>query len=208
MPPLIRRAGVNDPESYISRAGMQFNTFFFEPGQEISAQLGAVDVAADEIDLIVNSHLHYDHAGGNALLPNADVLVQEREWEHARTRPDDDIAYRKIDFDTGQQIRLVSGEYDLFADGSVVAIPTAGHTPGHQSLRVQTERGLVVLCADACYLRSSIDKDHVPAVLYDREAVLRSFALLRKLEAAGARILLGHDPDFWKTIPRAPLQLA
>jgi glyoxylase-like metal-dependent hydrolase (beta-lactamase superfamily II) len=65
-----------DSEAYITSAGMRFNKFHFTPGEEISARLEAVDVAPEDIDLVVNSHLHYDHAGGNALLPNADILVQ------------------------------------------------------------------------------------------------------------------------------------
>lgn len=197
-----------DPESYITSAGMRFNTFFFESGEEISARLEAIDVAPDGIDLIVNSHLHYDHAGGNALLPNADLLVQEPEWNHACALSDDDVGYRKVDFETGQRVRLVKGEHDLFGDGSVVAFPTYGHTPGHQSLRVRTERGEFVLCGDACYLRHSLDNDHLPGILHDREAVLRVFALFRKLEAAGARILFGHDPEAWKSVPQAPVRLA
>ena len=204
----LNLATQSDPESYITSAGMRFNQFFFESGEEISARLESVDIAADAVDLIVNSHLHYDHAGGNALLPNADILVQEPEWDHACGRPDDDVAYRKIDFDTGQKVRLIRGEHDLFGDGSVVAIPTYGHTPGHQSLRVRTGQGEFVLCGDACYLRHALDEDHLPGIIHDREAALRAFALFRKMEAAGARILFGHDPDFWKTIPQAPVRLA
>jgi glyoxylase-like metal-dependent hydrolase (beta-lactamase superfamily II) len=127
-----------DPEPYITSAGMQFTTFHFVPGEEISTRLESVDLAATDIDLIVNSHLHYDHCGGNALLPNADILVQEPEWSHAGSLPDDDVGYRKVDFETGQRVRRIRGEHDLFGDGSVVAIPTYGHTPGHQSLRVRT----------------------------------------------------------------------
>jgi len=197
----------SDPESYITSTGMRFNTFFFSPGEEVSSRLEAIDIAPDDIDLIVNSHLHYDHAGGNALLPNADLLVQEPEWEHACALPDEDVGYRKVDFQTGQKVRLVKGEHDLFGDGSVVAFPTYGHTPGHQSLRVRTDRGDFVLCGDACYLRHALENDHLPGILHDREAMLRIFASFRSLEQAGARLVFGHDPDMWDDIPRAPTRL-
>ena len=141
-------------------------------------------------------------------LHDTQLLLEEPEWDHACGRPDDDVAYRKIDFETGQKVRLIRGEHDLFGDGSVVAIPTYGHTPGHQSLRVRTGQGEFVLCGDACYLRHALDEDHLPGIIHDREAALRAFALFRKMEAAGARILFGHDPDFWKTIPQAPVRLA
>jgi glyoxylase-like metal-dependent hydrolase (beta-lactamase superfamily II) len=204
----LNRLTQSDPEAYITTAGMQYTTFHFEPGEEIAARLESIDLAPTDIDVVVNSHLHYDHCGGNSTLPNADVLVQEPEWAHAESLPDDDVAYRKVDFETGQKVRRVKGEHDLFGDGSVVAIPTYGHTPGHQSLRVRTASGEFVLCGDACYLRHSLDHDHLPGILYDREAALRAFALFRKLEAKGARILFGHDPEFWQSVPKAPARLA
>jgi N-acyl homoserine lactone hydrolase len=198
----------SDPEAYITSVGMRFNRFYFSSGEEITARLESIDVGPDGVDINVNTHMHNDNAGGNALLPNADLLIQEREWDHACARPDDDVAYRKVDFETGQKVRLINGEHDLFGDGSVVAFPTYGHTPGHQSLRVRTERGEFVLCGDACYLRHALDHDHLPGILHDRDAALRAFAHFRALEAAGARILFGHDPEFWKTIPQAPARLA
>ena len=53
----------------------------FQPGEEISARLQAIHRDPGKIDLIINSHFHFDHVGGNALIPNATLLVQRREWE-------------------------------------------------------------------------------------------------------------------------------
>jgi glyoxylase-like metal-dependent hydrolase (beta-lactamase superfamily II) len=135
------------------------------------------------------------------------VVVQRREWEHALSLPDDDPGYRRVDFDTGQRRRLISGEHDLFGDGSVTCFPTYGHTPGHQSLRVRTQRGEFVLCGDACYLKRTLDELHLPGVLADREAALAALHRFRALQSAGARILYGHDPEFWQSVPQAPVRL-
>ena len=186
---------------------MRYATFHFHPGEEISARLTAMSVAPDEITCIVNSHLHYDHCGGNVQLPNADVLVQRRERQHAMALPDDDPGYRKVDFDTGQRTREIEGEHDLFGDGSVVCLPTYGHTPGHQSLRVRTPNGEFVLCGDACYLRQSLERLHAPGVVADREAALAVLRRFREMQARGARIMFGHDPEFWKTVPQGPQRL-
>ena len=80
--------------------------------------------------------------GGNADLPNAKLVLQRREWE-AASDPEQvrRNGYNRADFDLGQQLQLIDGEHDLFGDGSVVCIPTYGHTAGHQSLRVQSEAG-------------------------------------------------------------------
>src|SRR5262249_29397982 len=113
--------------------------------------------------------------------------------------------YDPRDFDHGHDVLEVDGEHDVFGDGRIVCVPTHGHTPGHQSLRVRLDSGPeVVLAADACYLRRTLDELHLPGVVYDRDAMLASLQRLRALRAAGATIVYGHDPDVWPTIPQAP----
>jgi N-acyl homoserine lactone hydrolase len=197
-----------DPEGYIGAANLRYTTFHFQPGEEIAARVRALGVEPDTVTHLVNSHLHYDHAGGNAQAPNAEVIVQEREWAHAMTLPDDDPAYRRADFDTGQRVRRIAGEEDLFGDGTVTCLPTYGHTPGHQSLRVRAERGEFVLCGDACYLRRSLEALHLPGICADREAALAVLQRFRAMQVDGARIMFGHDPEFWRTVPQGPERLA
>ena len=70
---------------------------------------------------------------------------------------DPEIAARRgfdrRDFDLGHKLRLVDGEHDLFGDGSVVLLPTYGHTPGHQSMRLQLASADIVLAAGLVELR-------------------------------------------------------
>jgi len=98
----------------------------------------------------------------------------------------------------------VDGEHDVFGDGRVVCVPTYGHTPGHQSLRVELDDGPVVLTADACYLRRTLDDMHLPSVVDDPDAMRRSLERLRALRDAGARLIYGHDPEAWRAVPQAP----
>ena len=175
------------------------------PGDEVRARLATLDVDPGAVTYLVNSHLHYDHAGGNHQIPHARLVVQRREWDAGHT--DDGIAanyYQPRDYDLGHDVLLVDGEHDLFGDGSVVCVPTYGHTPGHQSLRVRSERGTVVLAADACYLRRTLEHLHLPSIVHDPEAMRQSLGVLRALQAAGAQIFFGHDPEFWETVPQAP----
>lgn len=147
-------------------------------------------------DVVVCSHLHFDHCGGNGLLGDVPVLVQRREWDAAHGG-DPLSAYDPADFDTGQDVRLVDGEHDVFGDGTVVCVPTPGHTAGHQSLRVRTAEREVVLAGDACYFRRSLEESRLPLFGHDRDEQLRSMDLLRRLEAAGAHLVFGHDPVQW-----------
>jgi N-acyl homoserine lactone hydrolase len=179
--------------------------FDYRAGEEVSARLAAFDRDAGDVDFIINSHLHFDHVGGNALVPNATMVVQRREWEAGM---DPEVAARRgfnrRDFDVGHPRVLVEGEHDLFGDGSVICLPTPGHTPGHQSLRVRLSSGDVVLAADACYFCRTLRERRLPQNVHDRALMLASLEKLAQLEAGGARIFFGHDDSFWRDVPQAP----
>ncbi len=177
------------------------------PAELLNARLEEAGFDARRITHLVNSHLHFDHAGGNALAPDVPVVVQTRELAYARTT-DPSYGYIAEDYETGQDFSEIDGEHDIFGDGSVTCIPTFGHTPGHQSLRVKTDVGEFVLAGDACYLRRTLDDMHLPTYAFDEEAMRASLRSLRELQARGARIMYGHDPDFWVDVPQAPLRLA
>jgi N-acyl homoserine lactone hydrolase len=133
------------------------------------------------------------------------MVVQKREWQAAQD-PETaaKVGFFRADFDHGHPVKQVEGEHDLFGDGSVVCIPTHGHTPGHQSLRVRLPGGDVILASDACYLRRTLEALHLPSVLHDREMALATLYRLRALRDGGARIFYGHDPEFWATVPQGP----
>ncbi len=194
----------SDPEERLGAAARIYRVAF-APGEEVSSRLAACEVAADRVDFLVTSHLHFDHTGGHAQIPNARLVVQRREWEAGRD-PDGIAAnyYDPRDYDLGHDLLLADGEHDLFGDGSVLCLPTPGHTPGHQSLRVRLAGGDVVLCADACYLRRTLEELHLPPFAADREAMLASLRRLRGLRDAGAQLCFGHDPEFWADVPQAP----
>jgi glyoxylase-like metal-dependent hydrolase (beta-lactamase superfamily II) len=197
----------NDPHSRLGGIADIFKVEF-RPGEEIAARLEQLDIDSTRIEFLVNSHLHFDHTGGNALVPNAKVIIQQREWEAGRI-PEliSANSFNPGDYDLGHLIKQVDGEHDLFGDGRIVTIPTFGHTPGHQSLRVRLDSGDVILTADACYLRESIEKLHLPRLYFDRTEMLNSILLLRRLERAGARLFYGHDPVFWSQLPQAPFEI-
>lgn len=178
----------------------------FAPGTDLAARLAAADHDIGRVDYLVNSHLHFDHAGGNALVPNARLVVQKREWEAGSVA--ESIAanhFNPMHYDLGHDRLEIDGEHDLFGDGSVVCVPTYGHTPGHQSLKVRTADGEIVLCGDACYLRRTIEELRLPDIVADRVAMLRSLDLLRGLVQRGVQLVFGHDDVQWSQLNRGPL---
>jgi N-acyl homoserine lactone hydrolase len=196
-----------DPEGRLGLAAELFEVEF-APGQDVRSRLEAADIDPRRVTHLINSHLHFDHTGGNATIPDARLVVQRREWEAGA---DADLVAANFfdpkDYRTGHDVLLIDGEHDLFGDGRVTCLPTYGHTPGHQSLRVGLEGGDVILSADACYLQRTLDLMHEPGVAYDATQFRQSLRRLRELRDAGARIIFGHDPGQWEEVPQAPVAL-
>lgn len=192
-----------DPEGRLGWLAKVFDVEF-HPGEEVAQRLARIDVDAARVDYLINSHLHFDHTGGNHAVPNAKLIIQRAEWQAGR---DEDLVrtngYNPADYDLGHDVHQVDGEHDVFGDGTVVCIPTYGHTPGHQSVHIRLGRREIVLTGDACYLRRTLEQLHLPSVVHDRGEMLRSLERLRGLQAAGAEIFYGHDPEFWATVPQA-----
>jgi len=170
----------------------------YKRGEELGARLRALGVDPERIEYMINSHLHFDHVGGNADLPNAKLIVQRREWEAAA---DPELirknGYNRADFDLGHQLQLVDGEHDLFGDGRVVLIPTYGHTRGHQSLRVRLEKRDVVLTADSCYTRKALEEMIFPPFADSYDAMREVMERFSAMERAGAYLIFGHDAAQW-----------
>lgn len=196
---------LEDPYTQVGALARAFEVHS-KPGDDVRSRLQQMDIDPDRIRYLINSHLHFDHTGGNELIPNARVIIQETEWEAGKT-PElvQANAYNPINYDLGHLVQRVKGEFDLFGDGTIVTIPTFGHTPGHQSLRVRLPSGEIVLAADACYFCETLANLHLPALVFDRAKMINSLLLLRKLQRNGARIFYGHDPEFWRDVPQAPL---
>ena len=176
-------------------------------GDDVVPQLARLGLTPSDVRYVANSHLHFDHCGGNEFFPRATFLVQRPELEAAR-RPGFVPSYSPspLDFEHPLDYQMIDGEHDVFGDGTVILIPTYGHTPGHQSLLVRAGKGTQVVCAsDACYTRENMDRDVLPKILWDAAIMRDSLATLRKLrDSAGATMFYGHDPEQWAAIPRAP----
>jgi glyoxylase-like metal-dependent hydrolase (beta-lactamase superfamily II) len=154
----------------------------------------ADQVDFDSLTRVVLTHLHFDHAGGSALLPSSlPVFVQRREWEGGQSQ--ETIArnfFLPRDYEgLADQVVLVDGDYDLLGDGSVELLFTPGHTPGHQSIRV----GDLVIGGDVTHFASGLDDHRLPIFGDDLDAQLASAERLKALRDAGAEVRPGHDPD-------------
>ncbi len=165
---------------------------------------------AEQVDLgsltkVVMTHLHFDHAGGLDLVPEAvPVYLQRREWEATQ---DPEATARNFflarDYEgIADQVVLVDGDHDLLGDGSVELLSTPGHTPGHQSVKVGTQ---LVIGGDVTHFAAGLDDHRFPLFGDDLDAQRASAERLRDLREAGASVRPGHDPE---VIAPGPIRLS
>jgi glyoxylase-like metal-dependent hydrolase (beta-lactamase superfamily II) len=184
----LHPAATKDPVAHYGSAALGI----FELEQEASV---AERVDLSTITKVVLTHLHFDHAGGLALLPpSVPIVVQRREWAAGADRAAIERNFMQpADYaGIGDRVVLVDGDHDLLGDGSVELLLTPGHTPGHQSVRIG-ER--LVLGADVSHFASGLDDHRFPVFADDATAQATSANRLRTLRDAGAVVLPGHDPN-------------
>ena len=168
----------------------------------------AAGFAPDDVDVVVNTHLHFDHAGGNThrgeegdvhlSFPRARHVVQRGEFDFAhagneRTR----ASYLPDNFDPVAEAGLwdfVEGEARV-TDG-IRVIPTPGHTPFHQSVLVESDGATACFLADVCPTSAHLP---LPWIMgYDLEPLVTlesKRGLWRRARAENWLLVFEHDPD-------------
>ncbi|HEY7627832.1 MAG TPA: N-acyl homoserine lactonase family protein, partial [Ilumatobacteraceae bacterium] len=163
----------------------------------IDERLRQAGHGVDEVGWVVNSHLHFDHAGRNAAFPAATQYVRAREMAWARERAKKvsgvlagDLAeLQPTDWDYDDEFDLLPG---------LRLISTPGHTPGHQAMHVEFGDGRRFVCVgDAAYTLEAV-LDHRPT---GRPTdVHEAVASLKRVTALDAQILTAHDIDQWRGV--------
>ncbi len=172
--------------------------------------LDANGFAAGDVRKAVISHLHFDHVGGIAHVPQAELLVSEREWaqlaepnserewilrEHIEIpqadwqpfvlQPSDDALFG--DFE---------GVYDVAGDGSMVLLPTPGHTPGSISMLIRSDGWPpILLVGDLTYDANLLEQGVIPGT-GDEAALRLSFAKVRRLKEKLTDLVIVPSHDF------------
>lgn len=176
------------------------------PSEESGAQLRALGIDPGEIECLVMTHMHGDHAGGLSHFAGAEILLSEDEAAMALARSGPLNGYfnqhypgwfdpKRLRID-GEPWEGFASTHPLTADGRVRLLPTPGHTSGHMSVVVEQADHLVLLSGDACYSEAALLSGVVDGVCQDASAHRRSTALLRELcSRRDVVVLPSHDPD-------------
>jgi N-acyl homoserine lactone hydrolase len=179
------------------------------PDDGAADRLATVGLDASDITHVVQSHLHYDHAGGLCFFTHAPVYVQRDELAFAYAPPVYQAGlYLRADFDLPDvRWQELDGEHDIFGDGRLVVVPTPGHSAGHQSLIVRLESQTVILVADAAYLVEKMRERALPAgaMVWSPDHMVASWEKLERLERElDAALIPTHDLKFKERIRMAP----
>ncbi|MFE7574373.1 N-acyl homoserine lactonase family protein [Streptomyces sp. NPDC057521] len=181
----------------IGDAGPETEAHYRPRRRALREALSGAGVGLDDISLVVNCHLHFDHCGGNPLLGGRPILVQDVEL--ATARAGDYTVDALIDF-PGAVYEEVSGEAEIWP--GVRIVPTPGHTDGHQSLVVRQSDGTVVLAGQAHDFASHFASDQLArqAALDGVEPPLPPYRpwLDRLADFDPHRVLFAHDCSVWE----------
>ena len=209
-------AVAGDPNYVQSRIGRFFMRRLFRfkitPDDTIANNLQRLGYQTRDVCKVVISHLHFDHIGGIADVPDAELLVNKDEWRQlGKPHPDRDYIFpehidlpgakwRPIEFmkSADPQLAPFGGCYDVMGDGSLMLLPTPGHTIGSMSMLVRSAgRPPLFLMGDLSYSAELLMKDQLPGTYADPSLLRASYAKVRALkQQIPELIVLGsHDPS-------------
>lgn len=202
-----------DPNYVNSTIGRFFYRRLFrlkmEPVETLTNKLAELGFNAASVCKVVVSHLHFDHVGCIAELPQAELLVSRDEWDQLSSpHPERDFIFKEhiqhpeakwrlVDFElTDDPLYAPFGGYhDVMNDGSMILLPTPGHTPGSLSMLVRIEgKAPVLLVGDLTYQADLLMNDRVPGT-GNKARLLASYAKVRglKVQLPDLVVLPSHD---------------
>jgi glyoxylase-like metal-dependent hydrolase (beta-lactamase superfamily II) len=178
--------------------------------ETLGAQLGTLGYSPADVDTAIVSHLHQDHIGGVRELKGADILVSSAEWdEFLKFAPEPrgylrehiavpGVNWRHIGFEPTREPDLVpfTESLDVMGDGSIVLLPTPGHTSGSISLLVRRqERRPLLLVGDLTYDAAMLARRQVPGVGHRRGLTATTDKVLELAHRMPTLVVLpAHDP--------------
>jgi glyoxylase-like metal-dependent hydrolase (beta-lactamase superfamily II) len=172
-----------------------------QPGEHVLTGLAAVGLGPDDIDVVVNSHLHPDHCGCNAFFRKATFLIHANELAAARAPSSEASGYIATEWDHPMPVDEVTGQRDVFGDGRIVLLPLPGHTPGSIGALARLDRnGTFLLAGDTVSLRETLDTGIIPRNTWNADALSNSLDEVRRIEASGATVLCSHDAKQWDSL--------
>jgi glyoxylase-like metal-dependent hydrolase (beta-lactamase superfamily II) len=209
---LLWDAGVAAHFANAGKKGVAIAWYTTRLDETLVEQLKRIEMRPDDIDFLAISHVHFDHMGQAASVPNAHLLIGAADFEllfsgqapKAAFDPDLLRPWAESDNKT-----LIRGDHDVFGDGRVMILSAPGHTPGHQVLLVELENaGRVMLSGDLYHFKENRLHRRLPDFNTSRADTLASMDRIEAyLKNIGARLIIQHDRPTFDAMPKAPAYL-
>jgi len=183
------------------------------PKSSLVEQLAQLHLKPEQINFVGVSHYHGDHIGQVASFPQATLLIGKGDWDALNDVKNDTKSNPAINpanfahwISGGGKVEPVSGDKDVFGDGSVVMLNTPGHTPGHHSLLVKLkDKGNVLISGDLAHFRENYDSNGVPTFNTNRADTLASLDRFKQLATnLHATVIIQHDARDIDKLPVFP----
>ncbi|MHA7056860.1 N-acyl homoserine lactonase family protein [Aquimarina sp. M1] len=173
----------------------------------IASQLNSIGLSKKDVDYIAFSHIHFDHTGAANNFSDALWLVQTPEYDYAQGEEiKTNSFYAPDSFNKLTNVKKLTGDHDVFGDGSVVIKSLPGHTPGHQVLFLDLiNNGPTLLSGDMYHFSKNRKDQIVPQFNHDipmSEQSMKAFEQFAK--EMNAKVYIQHELSDFSNMPKSP----
>lgn len=177
--------------------------------EDLPTQLARIGIKPGQIGRMGISHNHFDHVGQAESFPGATLMIGAADLAQFAADPLPfavDPAFLKPWLKDGATVDAISGDRDVFGDGTVTILATPGHTPGETSLLVRLpETGAVLLSGDVVHFEEQVGNRGVPPFNFDRAETLASMDRLTGIATSlNAKLIIQHDASHVARLPTFP----
>jgi N-acyl homoserine lactone hydrolase len=176
---------------------------------DLATQMAQIGVKPDSVRYLGLSHNHFDHTGQAATFPKATLLIGAADFAALKSDP---LPFAVVPatlqpwVDGTSKTETLTGDHDVFGDGSVVVLATPGHTPGEMALLVRLPKtGPVLLSGDVVHFTEQWAQRGVPVFNANRADTLASMDRLQAIaKALNATLIVQHEPADIARLPAFP----